>query len=801
MTVADNTSRNQYTATSGQTVFAYTFEIVDKGHIVVLQDGTTLSEGTDYTVSDVGNNSGGNVTLTTGATAGDILTLYRDMPYSRTQNYTNSGDFLASEVNSDFDNLWLAGEQTERSFSQSVRKPITDADSISMELPEAATRANKYLKFTTTGAVTTTAFEESWVLRGTGDSIDQTNAIQALIDAADPYSVIHLIGKFAYTALTINVEGLRVIIDGVLKQYSSTASDSTGFISITADYVSIEGGQFDGNTTTGSIISIDDGADYVTIKHALFTNLDVDDNLTSSSGNYAAIVISGDFARIDNCTFKNLTNSQTPGNSGKNDSFPRGMTVLGNDCTSSDCVFQTVANPHTVTGDRFQSFDAYMKDISDNGYYMLCSDAVVQNASIIDCTDEPFVFGAPAENIRVIGGYIKNHGNAISFDRATDINIDGLSVNSTACAHLFKTRSTNTTHGQTITAITQASEAVVTETDHGLAVGAEVTITGATPSGYNGTYNVTAKTDDTITIDLDSSSLGAYTASSGTLTSEGQGCRNIRIRNVTAKVSCLFQVTDFTTGTVRDFLLENSNIQHEYNTNSRSVRVKNITQASNAEVETPSVNNITVGMTVTIAGATPSGYNGEYTVQTVVNTKKFTIDLDSSSLAEFVEASNYDSTVTADLPYGAGYLSSDTDGHFLESTDIRDFIIRSNTFNITDGDTANATTEYKISPVSTASDPLKIFSNNQIITESASGDARMSVTYADFDSPFLYVQPSTGVVRDHENTRPMFWSTAAPSAGTFVDGTIIFNSSASAGGTIGWVRISGAWKTFGDIAS
>ena len=155
MTVADNTSRNQYTATSGQTVFAYTFEIVDKGDIVVLQNGTTLSEGTNYTVSNVGNDSGGNVTLTVGATAGDILTLYRDMPYARTQNYTNSGDFLASEVNSDFDNLWLAGEQTNRSFSQSIRKPITDSDSISMELPAAADRAGKLLSFTSSGAVST----------------------------------------------------------------------------------------------------------------------------------------------------------------------------------------------------------------------------------------------------------------------------------------------------------------------------------------------------------------------------------------------------------------------------------------------------------------------------------------------------------------------------------------------------------------------------------------------------------------------------------------------------------------------
>jgi len=85
------------------------------------------------------------------------MTLYRDMAYVRTQNYADSGDFLASEVNTDFDNLWLAGEQTNRSFSQSIRKPITDSDSISMELPEAADRANSFLTFDATGAPTVTS--------------------------------------------------------------------------------------------------------------------------------------------------------------------------------------------------------------------------------------------------------------------------------------------------------------------------------------------------------------------------------------------------------------------------------------------------------------------------------------------------------------------------------------------------------------------------------------------------------------------------------------------------------------------
>ena len=113
MTIADNATRNQYTATASQTVFAYNFEIFDEDDIRVYRNSVLLVKTTDYTVSGVGNENGGSITLTSGATANDIYTLFRDMSANRLSDYQTSGDFLASDLNTDFDRIWAAIQQNE----------------------------------------------------------------------------------------------------------------------------------------------------------------------------------------------------------------------------------------------------------------------------------------------------------------------------------------------------------------------------------------------------------------------------------------------------------------------------------------------------------------------------------------------------------------------------------------------------------------------------------------------------------------------------------------------------------------
>lgn len=159
MAIQDNGTRDQYTATAAQTTFAYTFEIFDKADIKVQQKvkstgvTSTLAEGTDYTVTNVGNDSGGNVVLTTGAAAGDTLTLSRDMALERLTDYQNNGDFLSSEVNDDFDRIWAALQQNESGNNLAIRAPVDDPilNASNTELADPTTRAAKALGFDSNG--------------------------------------------------------------------------------------------------------------------------------------------------------------------------------------------------------------------------------------------------------------------------------------------------------------------------------------------------------------------------------------------------------------------------------------------------------------------------------------------------------------------------------------------------------------------------------------------------------------------------------------------------------------------------
>lgn len=124
--VKDILPRIQYTSSASQTVFPYPFPIFDKDDLVVVVNSVTQSEGTDYTVSGVEAEDGGDVTFTSGLNDGDIVTIYRDQAFNRLTDYQENGDFLASTVNNDFDRIILMIQQLNEVDDRSIKFGVED---------------------------------------------------------------------------------------------------------------------------------------------------------------------------------------------------------------------------------------------------------------------------------------------------------------------------------------------------------------------------------------------------------------------------------------------------------------------------------------------------------------------------------------------------------------------------------------------------------------------------------------------------------------------------------------------------
>lgn len=104
--INSNFERDQYQATfTGETDFDFTFPIFDETYLSVFKyaygvmpDDRTqkLTLGVDYSVNGVGLEAGGTITLTVGATIGDIITVVGTEPIDRTSVFPDFNPFTES---------------------------------------------------------------------------------------------------------------------------------------------------------------------------------------------------------------------------------------------------------------------------------------------------------------------------------------------------------------------------------------------------------------------------------------------------------------------------------------------------------------------------------------------------------------------------------------------------------------------------------------------------------------------------------------------------------------------------------
>jgi len=237
--VNDTTPRIQYTATASQTVFAYPFAIFADADLKVYQtlSGATADDSADlltltthYTVSGAASTDGGNVTLVTGASAGDIITIERDLAVERTSDYTDNGEFLAETFNDDFDKLVMMVQQQEDKLdNKSLLLQSSSTFSGSLALPEP--EASKFLAWNSGG----TALENTAGLAGpTGP---QGPAGAGLYSAVDPAITPALDDKVSLTDTDNADAASSATVQKILDSAGILATLTPSSIDVDADYV------------------------------------------------------------------------------------------------------------------------------------------------------------------------------------------------------------------------------------------------------------------------------------------------------------------------------------------------------------------------------------------------------------------------------------------------------------------------------------------------------------------------------------------------------------------------------------
>jgi len=153
--VNDETPRRQYVAAASQTKFDFPFPFFETGDLEVYltpagqtadDDNDILTITSDYTVSGADTQNGGYITLVSGASAGDIVTILRVVDIDRVADYQAAGDLLAETLNREQDTEIMISQQLREVDERSIRLQKSD-ESADMRLPAKVDRADKILQF------------------------------------------------------------------------------------------------------------------------------------------------------------------------------------------------------------------------------------------------------------------------------------------------------------------------------------------------------------------------------------------------------------------------------------------------------------------------------------------------------------------------------------------------------------------------------------------------------------------------------------------------------------------------------
>lgn len=156
LAITDNETVIQYTSV-GELIFIYDFPILSEDELSVSIDQVDQLLGTHYTVQGVGDAGGGTITFLSATTAGELITIWQDMPMERLTGFaTGAATLMGADLNTEFARQVRHDQQLRREIGAALRlAPDDPQGGQDMLIPTQTTRAGKVLAFDASGAPTT----------------------------------------------------------------------------------------------------------------------------------------------------------------------------------------------------------------------------------------------------------------------------------------------------------------------------------------------------------------------------------------------------------------------------------------------------------------------------------------------------------------------------------------------------------------------------------------------------------------------------------------------------------------------
>ena len=287
---AKQTPRNSYTATSGQTSFNIGFEFFAIADVKVYRNGTLLtynaspSSVSQYSITGTADatdsanefGSGGSITLGSGATAGDIIVIIRDLVIERSTDFVPNATFNVTDLNSQLDQILAMVADLDQQSQRSVKLLDTDTIAATVTLPAKATRASKVATFDSDGNLETTiAAVDVTTVAGIATDISTVAGISSNVTSvASNSSNINTVAGIQANITTVagissnvtTVAGIQAnvtTVAGIQANVTTVAgisSDVSAVAGISSNVTTVAGAVTNINTVAGSIANVNEVA-------------------------------------------------------------------------------------------------------------------------------------------------------------------------------------------------------------------------------------------------------------------------------------------------------------------------------------------------------------------------------------------------------------------------------------------------------------------------------------------------------------------------------------------------------------